>query len=159
MTEMSGKFKSNPTKTNNLIYIMIFFYWGVNKFSPRFARHIQNVYPPLQNPYLRPCSFPLSLQPDGVILPQVISSLLNILVCHKLRFLKFILKRMIEWLTNYVVSLVKQCFSNFLDLKNAAGTISWLTDQLIALLHFVTVITRKRWNMKYLNVFDIVINV
>ena len=37
MPEMSRKFKSNPTKTNNLIYI------------------IKNIYPPLQNPYLRPC--------------------------------------------------------------------------------------------------------
>ena len=63
MPEMSGKFKSNPTKTNNLIYIMIFFQGrggkknsrGGKKISARFARHIQNIYPPLQNPYLHPC--------------------------------------------------------------------------------------------------------
>ena len=31
MPEMSGKCKSNPTKTNNLIYIMMFFWGGDNK--------------------------------------------------------------------------------------------------------------------------------
>ena len=47
MPEMSGKCKSNPTKTNNLIQIMIFF-WGGGK------KNFQNSPPPLQNPYLRP---------------------------------------------------------------------------------------------------------
>ena len=61
MPEMSGKFKSNPTKTNNLIS----WYFsrggggkkilgGVKKISERFERHIQNIFPPLQNPFLRP---------------------------------------------------------------------------------------------------------
>ena len=36
-------FKSNPTNTNNLIYIMIFF---IKKIPP----------PPIQNPYSRPCA-------------------------------------------------------------------------------------------------------
>ena len=52
---MSGKCKSNQTKTNNLIYIMIFFWGGegVKKIlggvkinSERFARLIKKNYPP-----------------------------------------------------------------------------------------------------------------
>ena len=64
--EISGKCKSTPTKTNNLIYIMVFFQGGgvkkilgggKKKFR-RIARHILNIYPPpLQNPYLRPCGY------------------------------------------------------------------------------------------------------
>ena len=53
MPEMSGKLNSNPTKTNNLIYIMIFFeggvkkiLGGVKKFSARFAQHSKYLPPP-----------------------------------------------------------------------------------------------------------------
>ena len=50
MPEMSGKCKSNPTKTSILIYIMIFFWGGGKKIS-----NFKISPPPLQNPYLRPC--------------------------------------------------------------------------------------------------------
>ena len=41
MPEMSGKCKSNPIKTNNLIYIMIFFQGGVNKIKKFTPPHAQ----------------------------------------------------------------------------------------------------------------------
>ena len=54
MPEMSRKCKSNPTKTNNLIYIMIFFPGGggkkipggLKKFGALRAPHCKNLPPP-----------------------------------------------------------------------------------------------------------------
>ena len=45
MPEMSGKCKSNPTKTNNLIYIMIFFQGGKKKFGALRAPQYKNLPP------------------------------------------------------------------------------------------------------------------
>ena len=53
---MSGKCKSNPIKTNNLIYIMIFFWGGGNKISRGGGKLKIFTLPPLQNPYVRPCN-------------------------------------------------------------------------------------------------------
>ena len=50
MPEMSGKCISNPTKTNNLIYIMIFFKGGGEILGG--GKKIKKITPPL--PYLHP---------------------------------------------------------------------------------------------------------
>ena len=46
MPEMSGKCKSNPTKTNNLIYIMMFFLGGDKKIYPPTYRIL--IYTPVK---------------------------------------------------------------------------------------------------------------
>ena len=60
---MSGKYKSNPIKTNNLIYIHHGIFLGgglkkiskgVTKNSARFSRQIKNIYPPPRSPYVHP---------------------------------------------------------------------------------------------------------
>ena len=54
MPEMSGKFKSNPTKTNNLIYVMIggiYFSRGGGEFTPPPT---ESLYTPLNTPLYAP---------------------------------------------------------------------------------------------------------
>ena len=52
LPEMSGKCKSNQTKTNNLMYIMIFFLGG--GVVKNLGSATLKKFTPLQNPYLRP---------------------------------------------------------------------------------------------------------
>ena len=47
MPKMSGKCKSNPTKTNNLIYIMIFFWGGGGKKNPMGVKKTESLFTPL----------------------------------------------------------------------------------------------------------------
>ena len=70
---MSGKCKSNPIKTNNLIYIMIFFYGGGR------VKKIWAFTPPPQKPYLRPCNL-CQLLPTIPNYCQLLPSIAN--YCH-----------------------------------------------------------------------------
>ena len=68
MPEMSGKFKLNPTKTNNLIYIMIFFQGGkkiLRGVKKKFAT-LKKFTPPLPT---KPLFTPLSV--NHVLLPSL----------------------------------------------------------------------------------------
>jgi len=53
------KMQIKPTKTNNLIYIMIFFWGGGGKRKSRAK--LKKFIPPPQNPYLRPCKIQVSI--------------------------------------------------------------------------------------------------
>ena len=59
MLKMSGKFKSNLTETNNLIYIMMYFSrgWGRGGISVPLRTPLSKIYPPKQSLYEFKCAY------------------------------------------------------------------------------------------------------